>query len=48
MKKRLLLCLVCLLTLAAALGGCRGGKSGSSSSITIGIGQDIEESLDPR
>ena len=47
MKKRLLLCLVCLLTLAAALGGCRGGKSGSSSSITIGIGQDIEESLDP-
>ena len=45
--KRLLLTLVCT-TLTIALGACSGDKdSGSSSQITIGIPQDIEDSLDP-
>lgn len=39
-----------LLTLTIALGGCSGDKeeeSSASSSITVGIPQDIEDSLDP-
>ncbi len=37
-----------LTTLAVALGGCAGDKEGESSSqITIGIPQDLEDSLDP-
>ena len=45
--KRILLTLVCGV-LAVALGACSGDKAGESSSqITIGIPQDIEDSLDP-
>lgn len=52
MKKRVLLV---LMTLAIALSGCSGDKKGGkaddsrakSSAITIGIPQDVEESLDP-
>ncbi|MGL5259700.1 MAG: ABC transporter substrate-binding protein [Lachnospiraceae bacterium] len=45
-KKMILL--VMLFTLTIALSGCRGDKANESSSeITIGIPQDIEESLDP-
>ena len=37
-----------LTTLAVALGGCAGDKEGESSSqITIGIPQDLEDSLNP-
>lgn len=36
-----------LLTLAIALSGCAGGKSGNSSQIIVGIPQDLEDSLDP-
>ncbi len=37
-----------LMTLAIALGGCSGDKEGDDSSqITIGIPQDLEDSLDP-
>ncbi len=36
-----------LLTSTVALSGCSGDKDNSSSSITIGIPQDIEDSLDP-
>ncbi len=40
--------LLVLTTLAVALSGCGGDKTGgSSSSITIGIPQDLEDSLDP-
>ena len=40
---------VVFMTLTIALGGCRGDKAGdeNSSKITIGIPQDLEESLDP-
>lgn len=46
--KNILLVLV-LLTLTIALGGCAGDKAGGeqSSKITIGIPQDLEDSLDP-
>ena len=45
--KRILLTLVCS-ALTVALGACSGDKAGESSSqITIGIPQDIEDSLDP-
>ena len=45
--KRILLTLVCG-ALTIALGACSGDKAGESSSqITIGIPQDIEDSLDP-
>ena len=45
--KRILLTLVCC-ALTAALGACSGGKEEENSTqITIGISQDIEESLDP-
>ena len=50
MKKKLtgLVLLLSVLSLAVALCGCTGDKKGNSSdSITIGIPQDIEESLDP-
>lgn len=50
MKKRRLLAsllLMILLTSTVALSGCSGDKENSSSSITIGIPQDIEDSLDP-
>ena len=37
------------MSLTIALGGCAGDKAGdeNSSEITIGIPQDLEESLDP-
>lgn len=45
--KRILLTLVCT-TLTIALSACSGDKAGDSSSqITIGIPQDVEDSLDP-
>lgn len=45
--KKILLTLVCT-ALTIALGGCAGDKAGeNASSITIGIPQDIEDSLDP-
>lgn len=50
MKKRGLksLLLMFVLMLAVALSGCSGDKEGENSSqITIGIPQDLEESLDP-
>ncbi len=47
-RVRKFLGLFVLLTLAIALGGCADKKAAeSSSSITIGIPQDIDESLDP-
>ncbi len=47
-KKSLALLLsVVLTTVAVALGGCAGDKQEDSSQITIGIPQDIEDSLDP-
>ena len=51
MKKRsfkAVLLLFVLTTLTIALGGCSGDKKGDiSSQITIGIPQDLEDSLDP-
>jgi ABC-type oligopeptide transport system substrate-binding subunit len=50
MKKRrkLLLFLTMFVSLSIALCGCRGDKSSAdTSSITVGIPQDIEDSLDP-
>ena len=50
MKKRLTrwLAVTTALSLAVALGGCAGDKKGNpKDSITIGIPQDIEETLDP-
>ncbi len=50
MKKRSLksLLMIFVLTLAVALSGCSGDKEAENSSqITIGIPQDLEESLDP-
>lgn len=45
--KKILLTLVCT-ALTIALGACSGDKAGENSSqITIGIPQDIEDSLDP-
>ncbi len=48
MKEKLkgLILLVTLTTLAVALCGCKGDKTGAGSSITIGIPQDLD-SLDP-
>ncbi len=47
-KMNFLLLLVVLLTLTIALNGCSGDKAGDASSmITVGIPQDIEDSLDP-
>ena len=40
--------MIVLTTLAIALTGCSGDKEGGNSSqITIGIPQDLEDSLDP-
>lgn len=39
--------LMLVLALTVALTGCSGDKSGDDSTITVGIPQDIEESLDP-
>ena len=50
MKKRMtkgLAIALAVLSLAVALCGCTGDKKGKSDSITIGIPQDIEETLDP-
>ena len=43
----LLLSLGVFLCSAVALTGCSGDKSGESSSIVVGIPQDLEDSLDP-
>lgn len=49
MKRRITaVLLLMLMTLTVALGGCAGDKQGENSSqITVGIPQDLEESLDP-
>ena len=51
MKKKsgLLSLILVMLVMAIALGGCQGDKKNSSStdSITIGIPQDLEDTLDP-
>ena len=36
-----------VLVMTAALCGCGGGKAGEGDTITVGIPQDIEDSLDP-
>ncbi len=46
-KKMMFLTSALALLLAIALCGCAGDKSGDGSTITIGIPQDIEDSLDP-
>lgn len=46
-KGYLLSVLFSLLTLATVLSGCSDDKSKANDSITIGISQDIEDSLDP-
>lgn len=47
-KSKALLLLTVFTTLTIALGGCSGDKgSDNTSQITIGIAQDIEDSLDP-
>lgn len=47
-RKGFLSLLLMLTTLTVALGGCAGDKQGENSSqITIGIPQDLEDSLDP-
>ncbi len=48
MKKLYLLFVSALvLAMTAALCGCGGGKAGEGDAITVGIPQDIEDSLDP-
>ena len=47
MKKIKTLVLFCLLALTTVLCACTDGKAKNSDSITIGIAQDIDESLDP-
>lgn len=42
-----LLVMMLVFSLAIALCGCAGGKAGKDSLITIGIPQDLDESLDP-
>ena len=47
-RSKALLLLTVFTTLTIALSGCSGDKgSDSTSQITIGIAQDIEDSLDP-
>ncbi len=46
-RKSFFLMSALVLLLAVALCGCAGGKSGNGSTITVGIPQDIEDSLDP-
>ena len=47
--KRILTLLLVLVMLTAALCGCKGGKSGETgkSELTVGIAQDLDDSLDP-
>ena len=47
MKKIKTLVLFCLLTLTTVLCACTDDKAKTSESITIGIAQDIDDSLDP-
>ena len=47
MKKIKTLVLFCLLTLTTVLCACTDDKAKASESITIGIAQDIDDSLDP-
>ncbi|MCR4923427.1 MAG: ABC transporter substrate-binding protein [Lachnospiraceae bacterium] len=47
MKKKFALILLVLLTLTIVLGACSSTGKGDSSKITIGIAQDLEDSLDP-
>ncbi len=46
---RVLTLLLAVLLLAAALCGCKGGKSGKADAkeLTVGIAQDLDDSLDP-
>ncbi len=46
-RSMILLTSLLVLLLAVALCGCAGDKSGNGSTITVGIPQDIEDSLDP-
>ena len=46
-KMRLISCLCAVVAMTVALCGCAGDKSRASSSIVIGIPQDLEDSLDP-
>ena len=48
--KRILTILLALVLLTAALCGCKGGKSGTTDTpkeLTVGIAQDLDDSLDP-
>ena len=45
--KRYLLLLLCPILLTAALCGCGGGKASPADSLTVGIAQDLDDSLDP-
>ena len=47
MKRIKSIVLFCLLTLTTVLCACTDGKNKASDSITIGIAQDIDDSLDP-
>lgn len=48
MRQKMIALLMCaVMTAAAALTGCSGGKSDASSKIVVGIPQDLEDSLDP-
>ena len=49
MKKGRLILTVLLMTMAAALSGCTGGKTADTpdTRITIGIPQDLDDGLDP-
>ena len=45
--QRILILLLSLALLTAALCGCGGGKSKGTDSLTVGIAQDLDDSLDP-
>ena len=45
--KRTILLLLSLVLLTVALCGCGGGKSEKAESLTVGIAQDLDDSLDP-
>ena len=42
-----ILSMLLVFTLAIALCGCGGDKAGDGSTITVGIAQDIEDTMDP-